>query len=62
MKNRLLEEFKNHSNICDQMFEERFTSSKHKDKWNNDLYQNYIISKERVTLLIEMVETDYEMF
>ena len=34
---------------------ERFNTDKHEDKWNDELFRRYTVSKTRINLLIEMI-------
>ncbi len=45
-----------HGKICDDLFKERFSYNKHDGEWNDKLYNNYITSKNRIDLLIELIE------
>lgn len=55
MYSKLLEQMTIHHQICDKLFSERFSAEKHKDSWNNELYNRYIKSKTRLELLTELV-------
>ena len=53
--NKLESEIKRLKIICDKQFEERFSISKHKDKWSEDLFQEYQTCIIRIELLNEML-------
>lgn len=58
MKEILLKEYKKLFEITDKLFDERFTTSKHNDRWNDDLFKQYIKQKTRIEVVIELIEND----
>lgn len=41
--------------ISNRQFEQRFTTSKYEDKWQDDLFREYQTQRVRVDLLIELI-------
>ena len=56
MLNKLIEEFRKLNSIIEKLFKERFSSSKHEDRWSDELFKDYETVKIRIELLIEMIE------
>lgn len=52
---KLKEEFLVLNKICNRQFEERFSTSKHEDKWQDDLFREYETQRIRIDLLIELL-------
>lgn len=43
--------------ICDTQFEERFSTSKHQDSWQDELFKEYQTIMIRIELLQELLES-----
>lgn len=48
-------ELKVFTEISEQILSERFETSKHQDKWNDDLFKRFKISNTRVEVLLELL-------
>lgn len=55
MITKLIKQMIIHNEICETLFKERFSSYKHEDKWNDELFNKYKISKNRIDLLLELI-------
>jgi len=55
MYSKLEEQMIVHNQICDKIMEERFSSEKHEDRWNDELFEKYTESKTRIKLLMELL-------
>lgn len=52
---KLKDEYKKLAQISDKQFEERFSTSKHEDRWYDQLYKDYHTIRIRIDLLLEML-------
>ena len=52
---KLKKELSKHSGICDRLFGDMYSHEKYNDKWHDEIFREYQISKARVDLLTEMI-------
>lgn len=52
---KLAEQILKHDVLCEKLFKERFSHNKHDGEWNDKLYTDYMISKNRIDLLMELI-------
>ena len=53
---KLKDEFDKLKIINRKQFEQRFTTSKYEDKWQDDLFRDYQNCRIRIDLLLELLE------
>ena len=53
--NKLKDEIEKLNNASDKQFKERFSTSKHRDSWQDEIFKEYQTARIRVDLLIEML-------
>lgn len=53
--NKLKEELKQLDKVSKKQFEQRFSTSKYQDSWQDDLFKEYQTVKIRIDLLLEMI-------
>lgn len=52
-------EIEKHNNICETLFDERFSTAQHEDKWHDELFRDYQRSRIRLEFVVELVEKNY---
>lgn len=53
---KLKQELSNHNKICDKLWKERYNAEEYEDRWYDDLFKEYQISKSRIGVLIEIID------
>ena len=53
---KLKAEFRTLKSISEKQFQQRFTTSKYEDKWQDEVFQQYHESRIKIDLLLELLE------
>lgn len=54
LKSKLTKEYKSLIEICNKIMYARFDTSKHADKWADELFKEYIKRRYRMEILLEL--------
>jgi hypothetical protein len=49
-------EFRKLNNVSDKQFQQRFTTSKYRDSWQDEVFKEYQTIRIRIDLLLELLQ------
>ena len=52
---KLQNEFRKLNNVSDKQFEQRFSTSKYEDSWQDEVFKEYQTIRIRIELLLELL-------
>ena len=53
---KLQNEFRKLNNVSDKQFEQRFSTSKYEDSWQDEVFKEYQTIRIRIELLLELLQ------